>query len=75
VKVTDEAGKVLASSVGGQGLSAEFRGAQQLRFTFGNAAAINATCNGKPLGSLGGEGQVVTRTLVLGDPACGPSTG
>jgi cytoskeletal protein RodZ len=75
VKVTDENGRVLASSVGSQGMSAEFRGAQQLRFTFGNAAAITASCNGKALGSLGSEGQVVTRTLVLGDPACGASTG
>jgi cytoskeletal protein RodZ len=75
VKVTDENGKVLASSTGTQGMSAEFRGAQQLRFTFGNAAAISASCNGKALGSLGSEGQVVTRTLVLGDPACGASTG
>jgi cytoskeletal protein RodZ len=74
VKITDESGNVLASSVGVQGMTADFRGAQQLRFTFGNAASIEASCNGKPLGSLGGEGQVVTRTLVLGDPACGPST-
>jgi cytoskeleton protein RodZ len=75
VKVADENGKVLAASVGEQGMSAEFRGAQQLRFTFGNAGAIAAACNGKSLGSLGGQGQVVTRVLVLGDPACGASTG
>ena len=75
VRVTDENGKVLASSVGQPGMSADFRGAQQLRFTFGNAASIAATCNGKPLGPLGGAGQVVSRTLVLGDPACGASTG
>lgn len=75
VRVTDENGQVLASNVGTQGMQADFRGAQQLRFTFGNAAAAAATCNGKDLGPLGGQGQVVTRTLVLGDPACGPSTG
>jgi cytoskeletal protein RodZ len=75
VRVTDENGNVLASNVGAQGMSAEFRGAQSLRFTFGNAGAVSASCNGKDLGSLGGQGQVVTRTLVLNDPACGPSTG
>jgi hypothetical protein len=75
VRITDENGKVLASSTGKQGMSAEFRGAQSLRYTFGNAAAIAASCNGKPLGSLGGQGQVVSRVLVLGDPACGPATG
>lgn len=75
VRITDENGKVLASSVGRQGMSAEFRGAQSLRYTFGNAAAIAASCNGKPLGSLGGQGQVVSRVLALGDPACGPATG
>lgn len=75
VRIVDENGKVLASSVGKQGMSSDFRGAQSLRFTFGNAAAIAASCNGKDLGSLGSEGQVVSRVLVLGDPACGPSTG
>lgn len=75
VKVTNENGQVLASSVGKQGMSAEFRGAQSLSFTFGNAAAIFASCNGKSLGSLGSEGQVVSRVLVLGDPACGAATG
>ena len=63
--------RVLASSTGTQGMSAEFRGAQQLRFTFGNAAAVDVSCNGKALGPLGSEGQVVSRVLVLGDPACG----
>jgi cytoskeleton protein RodZ len=75
VQVTDENGRVLASSVGKQGMSATFRGAQSLNFTFGNAAAIAASCNGKTLGSLGGQGQVVSRVLVLGDPACGAATG
>jgi cytoskeleton protein RodZ len=74
VKVSDENGRVLAASVGQQGMTADFRGAQLLNFTFGNAGAVAATCNGKDLGPLGGEGQVVTRTLVLGDPACGSST-
>jgi cytoskeleton protein RodZ len=73
VKVTDENGRVLAASVAEQGMSAEFQGAQQLAFTFGNAASIAATCNGKALGPLGGEGQVVSRVLVLGDPSCGAS--
>jgi hypothetical protein len=55
-------------------MAAEFRGAQSLRFTFGNAAAIQVSCNGKSLGPIGAQGQVVSRVLVLGDPACGPST-
>jgi hypothetical protein len=75
VKVTDENGRILAASVGQPGMTADFQGAQQLNFTFGNAGAVAATCNGKDLGPLGGEGQVVTRTLALGDPACGSSTG
>jgi cytoskeleton protein RodZ len=74
VRIVDENGNVLASSVGKQGMSAEFRGAQSLRFTFGNAGAVAVSCNGKTLGPLGGQGQVVSRVLTLGDPACGPST-
>lgn len=75
VKVTDENGRVLASSTGTQGMTAEFQGAERLRFTFGNAAAVEVQCNGKPLGPLGNEGQVVSRTIELGDPACGAATG
>jgi cytoskeleton protein RodZ len=75
VQITDENGRVLASSTGVQGMSAQFQGAQQLRYTFGNAAAVVVSCNGKSLGSLGGQGQVVSRVLAVGDPACGPSTG
>jgi cytoskeletal protein RodZ len=75
VRVTDENGSVLTSATASQGATAEYRGAQQLRFTVGNAGAVTVSCNGKDLGPLGGTGQVVSRVLVLGDPACGASTG
>lgn len=75
VRVTDENGSVLTAATASQGSTAEYHGAQQLRFTVGNAGAVALSCNGKDLGPLGSTGQVVTRVLVLGDPACGASTG
>ncbi|MDQ1633836.1 MAG: cytoskeleton protein RodZ [Frankiaceae bacterium] len=75
VRVTDENGSVLTSATASQGATAEYRGAQQLKFTVGNAGAVNVSCNGKDLGPLGSTGQVVSRVLVVGDPACGASTG
>jgi hypothetical protein len=75
VRVTDENGSVLTSATASQGATAEYRGSQQLKFTVGNAGAVNVSCNGKDLGPLGSTGQVVSRVLVVGDPACGASTG
>jgi cytoskeletal protein RodZ len=75
LRVVDGNGRILAAQVMPQGQTSNFQGAQQLRFTLGNAGAVQASCNGRSLGPLGGEGQVVTRTLVLNDPACGASTG
>jgi len=40
-----------------------FRGEKKVRVVFGNAAAVDVTCNGTPLGSLGNEGQVVRKVF------------
>lgn len=41
-----------------------------IRATIGDASAVSASCNGHPLGVLGGPKQVVTLTLTRGDPQC-----
>ena len=41
-----------------------------LRATIGDASAAAVSCNGHPLGILGGPKQVVTLNLTRGDPQC-----
>jgi transcriptional regulator with XRE-family HTH domain len=41
-----------------------------LNATFGDASAVSASCNGRPLGPLGAVGQVVTINLTRGSTQC-----
>jgi cytoskeletal protein RodZ len=75
VRVVDATGRELVATVQQPGAVNQYQSPQQLRFTFGNAGAVQATCNGNSLGQLGGQGQVVTRVLTLSDPACASQGG
>ncbi len=48
----------------------DLHAAGQLRATIGDASAAAVSCNGHPLGALGGPRQVVTLTLVRGSAQC-----
>ncbi len=44
--------------------------AAALNVTIGDASAAQVSCNGRPLGPLGGPGQVVTLNLFRGSNLC-----
>jgi hypothetical protein len=61
--VTGPDGKVLFDNLLPAGSSQNFQDPKQLGVTFGNAAAVHMTLNGKDLAPAGGTGQVVHVTL------------
>lgn len=48
----------------------DLHAAGSLNATFGDASAAAVSCNGHPLGPLGGPGQVITLILVRGSAQC-----
>jgi transcriptional regulator with XRE-family HTH domain len=69
--VSDEQGAELIQRVVDPApLPFDFHAAGQLRATIGDAGATAVSCNGHPLGVLGGSGAVVTLTFTRGDPQC-----
>ncbi len=71
VSVVDERGVSLINGVVVPSSNhLDLHGAGPLRATIGDASAVALSCNGHPLGSLGGVRQVVTLILTRGDPQC-----
>jgi hypothetical protein len=61
--VTAPDGHVLFNNLLRAGSTQSFRDAKQLGVTVGNASAVRLNLNGKDLGAVGGDGQVVHVTL------------
>jgi cytoskeletal protein RodZ len=51
----------------------EFHGAREISLRAGNAGGVVATIDGRPLGTLGGPGQVQDRVFAVKTPPIGPS--
>jgi cytoskeleton protein RodZ len=69
--VTDERGVQLIQKVVAPSAKAlDLHAAGILRVTIGAAGAAAVSCNGHPLGTLGGPTQVVSLTLTRGTPQC-----
>ncbi|WP_460460450.1 DUF4115 domain-containing protein, partial [Angustibacter peucedani] len=69
VSVRDASGRTMFSGLLSKGDARRFRDGKALRLTLGNAGAVQLTVNGKPIGSAGGDGQVVRLRFGPGDPA------
>jgi cytoskeleton protein RodZ len=69
VSVRDAAGRTVFSGLLSKGDARRFTDGKGLRLTLGNAGAVQLTVNGKPLGSAGGNGEVVRLQFGPGDPA------
>jgi cytoskeletal protein RodZ len=65
LRVSDQTSRVLYESILAAGASQTLTGAA-LTVRIGNAGATRLTCNGRDLGTLGADGQVVTVNLALG---------
>ncbi|GAA3237546.1 helix-turn-helix domain-containing protein [Actinocorallia longicatena] len=68
VNIRDNAGKVLFSGMIPRSAAKEFKGRKRLRVIIGNGAAALLTVNGKKLGAIGKDGQVVRITFEPGVP-------
>lgn len=69
--VTDERGvQLIQRVISPSAQPLDLTAAGFLRATFGDASAAQVSCNGHPLGTLGGPRQVVTLTLTRGDSQC-----
>ncbi|GAB3667368.1 helix-turn-helix domain-containing protein [Actinocorallia lasiicapitis] len=68
VAVYDASNKTLFSGLIGKGVVKHFKGKKRLRVIIGDGAAALLTVNGKTLGALGKDGQVVRVTFVPGVP-------
>jgi cytoskeletal protein RodZ len=71
VLVKDGSGKVLFQGDLAQGQTQTFTDAKKLKLVLGNAGAVHVWANGKDLGSVGSDGQVVNVTYTPGDPVAG----
>lgn len=69
VSVRDAAGRTVFSGLLSKGDARRFTDGKGLKLTLGNAGAVQLTVNGKPIGSAGGNGQVVRLQFGPSDPA------
>jgi cytoskeletal protein RodZ len=69
--VKDGTGQVIFEGDLAQGQSKTFTDNKQLKLVFGNAGGVHVWANGKDLGTVGGDGQVVNVTYTPGDPVAG----
>ncbi|MBV6702102.1 helix-turn-helix domain-containing protein [Kitasatospora aureofaciens] len=71
VSATDGNGKSLFQNNIGNGQDQTFTDPKQIKLVLGNGGAVHAYVNGKDLGLLGKDGQVVHVTYTPGDPQAG----
>ncbi|MEV7188374.1 RodZ domain-containing protein [Kitasatospora sp. NPDC093102] len=71
VSATDGTGKSLFQNNIGNGQDQTFTDPKQIKLVLGNGGAVHAYVNGKDLGLLGKDGQVVHVTYTPGDPQAG----
>ncbi|MFJ7250559.1 helix-turn-helix domain-containing protein [Kitasatospora sp. NPDC098652] len=71
VSATDGSGKSLFQNNISDGQDQTFTDPKQIKLVLGNGGAVHAYVNGKDLGVLGKDGQVVHVTYTPGDPQAG----
>ncbi|MFI6157494.1 helix-turn-helix domain-containing protein [Kitasatospora sp. NPDC051170] len=71
ISATDGSGKSLFQNNISEGQDQTFTDAKQIKLVLGNGGAVHAYVNGKDLGLLGKDGQVVHVTYTPGDPQAG----
>ncbi|MET8542734.1 RodZ domain-containing protein [Kitasatospora sp. NPDC004799] len=71
VSAMDGSGKSLFQNNIGDGQDQTFTDPKQIKLVLGNGGAVHAYVNGKDLGLLGKDGQVVHVTYTPGDPQAG----
>ncbi|KJS57619.1 helix-turn-helix domain-containing protein [Streptomyces rubellomurinus] len=71
ISATDGNGKSLFQNNISEGQDQTFTDAKQIKLVLGNGGAVHAYVNGKDLGLLGKDGQVVHVTYTPGDPQAG----
>ncbi|WP_078911643.1 helix-turn-helix domain-containing protein [Streptomyces sp. NRRL WC-3742] len=71
ISATDGTGKSLFQNNISEGQDQTFTDAKQIKLVLGNGGAVHAYVNGKDLGLLGKDGQVVHVTYTPGDPQAG----
>ncbi|MEV7358657.1 MULTISPECIES: helix-turn-helix domain-containing protein [unclassified Kitasatospora] len=71
VSAVDGSGKSLFQNNISDGQDQTFTDAKQIKLVLGNGGAVHAYVNGKDLGLLGKDGQVVHVTYTPGDPQAG----
>ncbi|MBX6388558.1 MAG: helix-turn-helix domain-containing protein [Frankia sp.] len=67
LEVTDQSNQLLFQELLPRGDTRTLTAAESLRVKMGNAGAMDLSCNGRSLGPLGGDGQVVTVLVALTD--------
>ncbi len=71
VSATDGSGKSLFQNNISDSQAQTFTDPKQIKLVLGNGGAVHAYVNGKDLGLLGKDGQVVHVTYTPGDPQAG----